>query len=180
MANEQNIAPVFIENATLAFRNFSGVDGRFNQEGNRSFCVELEKDIAKEMEANGWNVKYHPLLPDEDEPRAFISVSVKWNHNYPQFNPHIIMINSHGKRELDESNVAILDGAVIANADVALRAYRWEMNGKTGVKAMLKSLYVTLEEDEFERKYASVPDLDLSDGEIPDSTMNTTTFAAIK
>ena len=32
------------------------------------------------------------------------------------------------------------------------------MNAKKGVKAYIKSMYVTLVEDEFEKKYVDVPD----------------------
>jgi hypothetical protein len=68
------------------------------------------------------------------------------------------MLTSRGKTNLDEDMVDILDWADVVKADVIIRPYEWEVNGKSGVKAYLQSIYVTIEEDDLERKYGDVPD----------------------
>jgi hypothetical protein len=51
----------------------------------------------------------------------------------------------------------MLDYADIKTIDVMLNPYEWEVNGNTGVKAYLKTAFVTLNEDELELKYAEDP-----------------------
>ena len=145
---------ITIEGARIMFRNFEGKEGKFNVAGKRNFCVLLETDLAKTLQEDGWNIKWLQPRDEEEEPQAYIQVAV----SFGTVPPKIVLITSAGKQSLDEKNVNILDWAEIENVDVIIRPYNWEMNGKTGVKAYVKSMYVTIAEDEFERKYSSLPD----------------------
>lgn len=143
-----------IEGAKIGFRNFSGEEGRFNPKGRRNFCVFLEEDIAKDMEKEGWNVKWLQPREEGDEPQAYLQVKVVFG----KIPPKIVLVTGRGKTRLDEDTVNILDWAEVQNVDLVIRPYNWEVNGNTGVSAYIKTMYVTLREDEFESKYYDVPD----------------------
>ena len=176
---ENTPMPFSVEHATLRFRNFSGVGGQYNQEGNRTFALQLDQETAIKLEEQGWNVSYLPPLDDDEPPVPILRVAVKWNDKFPQYDPKIFEITDFGKRELDETTVVKLDAATILNADVVIRPYSWHIgepgkpNYKHGVKAMLKTMYVTLDVDDFEKKYAGLPD-------VPDSAANTMTFERVQ
>lgn len=139
-----------VEDARLVFRNFSGKEGQYNREGDRNFSVILDPEIAEVMLRDGWNVKYLASRDNGEPDTPYIQVAV----NFKNRPPRIVMITSTARTTLNEESVEVLDWAEIRTADLIARAYFWEVNGKTGIKAYLQSLFVTIEEDALERKYA--------------------------
>lgn len=152
----KKLMPATLENVRVAFRNFSGKEGRFNREGDRNFCIFLDDDIAKQMEKDGWSIRWLQPRDEYETAQGYIQVALGYNTRGRP--PRVVMVTSRGKSTLDEDMVGILDWADIVSADAIINPSHWEVNGKTGVKAYLRSLYVTIEEDELELKYGDVPD----------------------
>ncbi len=152
---ERKLMPNFsIENARIGFKNFSGKEGQYNAAGNRKFAIFLEEDLGRQFESDGWNVRWlNPRDPD-DSPAPMLSVKVAFG-NYP---PKIVLISGSKKSELNEDGVHILDWAEIETVDLVIRPYQYNVNGKSGIKAYLKAMYVTLVADKFAEKYEFGPD----------------------
>jgi hypothetical protein len=143
---------VVMEGVRLIFKNFTGKEGQYNREGDRNFGVILPPDVAEQMLADGWNVKFLKAREEGDTEDAYLSVTV----NFKGRPPRCVIISSKGRTELGEDEVEMLDWVDIQNVDLIVRPYEWTVNGKSGVKAYLKSIFVTIEEDELELKYADV------------------------
>ena len=150
----KNDNSVIMEGVRIIFRNFSGKEGQYNREGDRNFAVLLDDKVAEAMAADNWNVKWlRPRTEEEGEaPQAYLPISV----NFKGRPPRIVLVTSRGRTNLDENQVEMLDWVDIINVDLIVRPYEWTVNNKSGIKAYLQSIYVTIEEDPLELKYAEL------------------------
>jgi len=142
-----------LENAQIGFRNFSGLEGKFNKAGDRSFAVFLDNQLAKDLEAEGWNIKWprerDSNFDEEDTRHAHLPVAITFD-NFP---PKVILVAGDNTTMLNADTVDMLDWAEIENVDLIVRPYNWEVNGQTGVKAYVKAIYITIVTDAFTAKY---------------------------
>lgn len=159
MARDKNT--VLFEDARLMFKNFAGRERQFNPEGDRNFTLFLSPEDAEVMRRDGWNVKQLNPREEGDIPQDILKVKV--GVPKPGSNGSfatVYLITSGGKTQLDPETVGMIDFMRIKTADLIIRPYDWEINGRTGRTAYLKSLFVTMDEDELDVKYAGVKTVD--------------------
>ncbi len=156
MVDRNEIKNELIEHAKLIFRNFRGAERTdkqghiVNQEGKRNFCVVLNETQAEDLLEKGWNVKRSEW---EGQVQYTLQVAVSFKGRPPK-------ILQRAKDEqrgviLDENTVGQLDFGTIEYADLIIRAYPWEVNGISGVKAYLRSMEVIMYVDPIEARMAS-------------------------
>lgn len=155
----ERIPNLSVENAHIIFRNFAGKESKFNPQGKRNFCLLLDHESADIMKDQGWNVKTLAPRDPDDAPQPYIQVAVAFE-NYP---PNVWLISGKKKIKLDEDTVSVLDYAEIENVDLIINPSRWEVSGKSGIKAYLKTMYITIVENEFEKKYRDMDEDDEDD-----------------
>lgn len=159
MSERKRVNNIRIEGGRLIFRNFQGKGSSYNKEGDRNFGVLLDDDLAEDLKNDGWNVKYLKPRPDDPEEyrQPWLFVKVKFG----DIPPIITLITSKGKMKLSEETVGQLDWSRIKTTDLIIRPYNYPAmpNRPAGISAYLKSLYVTVEEDDFEKKYADIPEI---------------------
>ena len=140
-----------IENARILYRNFKGEESAYNRKGDRNFCVIIDDpEFAKKLIKDGWNIKYTNPKEDSDyDPVPYLPVRV----NFDVMPPNVFTVTRKKKTRLTANTVESLDYAEIESVDLTIRARLWEIGGKSGIKAYLKTMYAIIEEDEFADKY---------------------------
>lgn len=143
---------LIIENAKIIFRNFAGAPDKFNPAGGqRKFSVFLDDpEFVASLKGDGWNVKDLKARDEEDDDKWHLPVKVV----YKTVPPKIYLVRK-GERPvlLSEETVSCLDHAEIENVDLCVTPYEWEVNGKTGIAAYVKEMYVVVEESDLASKY---------------------------
>jgi len=154
----QNDGKYLIDDARITFRNFEGAAGQFNAAGQRNFHIVLPEDVAQDLIDDGFNVKVRPPREEGDTPFIHLKVNVKMDSRIP---PKLFIVTSKGRRQLDESMLQQLDWVDFAKVDLIFSRYKRDWpDGRTTVTAYLQTFFGTIREDELERRYSDVPELE--------------------
>lgn len=152
--------------------NFEGRGLEMNNEGNRNFCFFIDDpEMAKEMLANGWNIKTLPRDPGpDDEVSYFVQVNVKYRNRFgdPVYYPPEVYLVKPGKAPtpLDENSIGSLDKKRIKKIDLVLNP---SVKEDGSVKGYVRELYVTTEDSILASEFAANehPEDDLAPGDDP-------------
>jgi hypothetical protein len=149
---------LMVEDARIIFRNFAGEEKQFNPAGERNFALVIDNRVAPAMIEDGWNIKYLKAREEGDEPQAILKVKV----SYKRKPPTIVLITSKGNGQvrttLPEDMIDMLDYIDIAKVDLVVNPSWYDFNGSQGYSAYLKAIYVTMLQDDLEKKYADIPE----------------------
>lgn len=159
MERKNSIIIKGIDGRDILYRNFNGAVSRFNNTGAKKFTVRLNEEVAIDLKEKGFNIKQKEF--DNGEVTYLLEVFI----NYGSYAPNIYAITGNVKKLLDDNTIKSLQGADIISVDLCIRPYSWELNGKTGIKAYVKYMYVTIEEDPFADDYAYMDGEDFNYGE---------------
>ena len=127
------------------YRNFGGVKTTYNKSGERKFSVFLPEEVALYLEDIGWYIKHKPPYREGDDPQYQLDVGVSYDTKDGKFPPPIIRLKTWDgeETELYEDTACVLDSTDIEDAEMEIRPYNWNVDGKAGCKAYLVELTVT-------------------------------------
>lgn len=146
-----------INEARLAFRNFSGRPDAFNREGDRNFSLIIpNQEIADSLMEDknkygvGWNVKIKPPREEGDQPFMHMKVKVKFNDR----GPSVYLQSGDNVRKLDEDSIGLLDKIDIASVDLDIRPYDDEGRYGPFRSAYLHGMHVYQNLNRFDARFA--------------------------
>lgn len=159
------VLEVFTADIFKPFSNFAGKPDNFHPQGGyKQFCLLLDDKIAEKLQKDGWNVRQLASRDEEEKPRPYISVRINYGGPMP---PRVVQITSGGRTDLTDETIGKLDWSEIAQVDLSVNKHNWTYGNRSGVNGYLRSMYVTLFEDEIDKKYAAVPSAPEDDVDIP-------------
>lgn len=145
-----------IDNARIFYRNFAGNVSDYNRLGKRTFCVELDHEMAESLREDGWNVKTTKPKNEDYFPTEYIQVEV----SYRLFSPDIFCYFGNKYRRYTENTVQALDHLQFEHIDLVLQVSQWSYMGKTGLKGYLMEFHGVVAESPYAEKYKGYIDMD--------------------
>ena len=144
----------YFDGVDILFRNFRGAAGTYNKEGDRNFCMFVDDDVAEKLSSTGWNVRSLRPRDSEDEPRKYIRVKV----DFSRIPPEVFLYEDGIRTPLTAETVGSIDNIPytdISNIDVVINAseYGTRHGGPAAYTAYLRKMAITVELDDFDRKY---------------------------
>lgn len=142
-----------------SFRNFDGAPKPWTPRGQKGpiqFAIALTEDRVDELASEGVEVLYTKPWPDAPadwEPTPFVNIHMRFD-NFP---PKVWMVTETRKVELTEETLGLLNYAEIVSADLKFNISHYKAPTGEGVKLYAQTLYVVIDEDPLDAKYAHIP-----------------------
>ena len=140
-----------VDPRNLIFLNFSGNDDGNNNQGKRTFAVELlDMDLAWALANDGYNVK---IMDEAAGKRVRLAVAKQPSGlpflpievSYRKYSPNIAVKSNGVVTQFKEDMISQLDNAeFLAINKITVDPSYWENTTGSGIKAYLNELFVTL------------------------------------
>lgn len=154
---------VVVKNACIMFTNFAGEKDRFNM-GKPQFNLVLTEEAARDLQADGWNVRIMPALEEGEPPTYMTNINVAFSDDGRR-NPTIKLYSSlDGKRacrRLSAETIGILDDIRLERINLRIGSFNYD-GDKYTMKGYLHELQAVqkAEQTSFDDDYADYQDND--------------------
>lgn len=158
MAEERKwINDVELEDVKIkwAWSHFDGREDTYNAEGDHNFQIILDEATAKDLLAEGWNIREQAGYEEGDPPEFLLKVKISYKYGAPK----IYLIKGDRKLRADERDLADIRRDTAEQIDVIITPSRWVSGPNTGITAYAKELYAKIKESRFSAKYADYEEL---------------------
>ncbi len=142
---------VQLNDCHIIFRNFAGAPSTYNRAGDRNFAVVIDNEEAKELLVErGFNVRIKPPREAGDSPFMYLPIKLSYSNGR---GPYLYLECNSNRVLLDENSVSCLDQVDIQECFFDVRAFDWEMNGRTGTSAWLNAGLLIQRADRFAQDF---------------------------
>lgn len=73
---DEDTGRYIVKNARILFPNFQGAEQDYNMPGKRNFRLQVDKDLADELQGRGVNVRYREARDDMEDDQYLIKVGI--------------------------------------------------------------------------------------------------------
>lgn len=154
---------VVVKNACIMFTNFAGEKDRFNM-GKPQFNLVLTEEAARDLQADGWNVRIMPAREEGESPTYMTNINVAFSSDGRR-NPTIKLYSSlDGKRvcrRLSAETIGVLDDIRLERINLRIGSFNYD-GDKYTMKGYLHELQAVqkAEQTSFDDDYADYQDND--------------------
>lgn len=154
---------VVVKNACIMFTNFTGEKDRFNM-GKPQFNLVLTEEAARDLQADGWNVRVMPAREEGEPPTYMTNINVAFSSDGRR-NPTIKLYSSlDGKRvcrRLSAETIGVLDDIRLERINLRIGSFNYD-GDKYTMKGYLHELQAVqkAEQTSFDDDYADYQDND--------------------
>ena len=145
---------IVVENAEIEYPSFSGEETPNNREGRRGLNLVIrDPEQAQILAGDGWLIKHRDTKDGGNDEYDYLPVAIRFDKYPPNIylvNPDIpepILLTEDGVSQLPEYPRAY------ENIDIEISPSFWgPINGKSGIKAYVKNMYVKVRPGEYPAK----------------------------